>query len=262
MRVLLVNPNTSHDMTARMVAQARSHCGPRAEVTGVTARFGCAVIASRASYAIAAHAALDACAGYAGTVDGVILACFGDPGLAALRELMPCPVVALAQCAAEAAAARGPYAIVTAGLAWVPMLDELMHAGPHAALYRGTCAVDTTGLAIARKPQQFIEALDGAVARACSSGASSVILGGGALAGFGSRLKTPVTLIDPLEAAVAAIERLITRAPGASSVPAGSARSAASAHAADPAHPLERPAHVPLASQGLSAPLEALLART
>jgi Asp/Glu/hydantoin racemase len=240
MRLLLINPNTSADMTAGMVAQARRHCDRRHDVTGVTARFGCAVIASRASYAIAAHAALDACAAYRERVDGAILACFGDPGLAALRELVPWPVVGLAECASEAAAARGPYAIVTAGAAWVPMLDELARLSPHAALYRGSHAIDATGLAVARDPDRFVHALDAAIARAGAAGAASVVLGGGALAGFRNRLSTSATLIDPLEAAVAEIERRV----------------------AQPAWQRpDRPAHVPLASKHLSPPLEALLAR-
>ena len=85
MRILLINPNTSADMTERIAAQARRHCDPGAEVVAVTACFGCEVVASRASYAIAAHAALDTFARHAKGIDAVILACFGDPGLEALR---------------------------------------------------------------------------------------------------------------------------------------------------------------------------------
>jgi Asp/Glu/hydantoin racemase len=242
MRVLLINPNTSDDMTQRMVDEARRHCRAGTDVVGVTAAFGCAVIASRASYAIAAHAALDACAEHGTHADGAILACFGDPGLAGLRELAAFPVVGLAESAAAAAGVRGaPFAIVTAGPAWVPMLDEIMHAAPHAALYRGTHAIDATGLSVARDPERFTRAIEAAIERARRAGAASVILGGGALAGFGARLATDVTLIDPLEAAVADIERRLAQ-PAA---PAGAR--------------LQPPA---MASRGLSPRLEALLAHS
>jgi Asp/Glu/hydantoin racemase len=241
MRLLLINPNTSDDMTQRMVDEARRHCRAGTDVIGVTAAFGCAVIASRASYAIAAHAALDACAEHGAHADGAILACFGDPGLAALRELAAFPVVGLAESAAAAAAERGaPFAIVTAGAAWVPMLDEIMHAAPHAALYRGTHAIDATGLSVAREPERFTRAIEAAIDRARHAGAINVILGGGALAGFRARLATDVVLIDPLEAAVADVERRI-------------------AHTA--AVTGERSAPPALASRGLSPRLAALLAR-
>ena len=59
MRLLLVNPNTSAHITDRMVAAARAALGGDAEIVGATARFGPAVIGTRAEAAIAAHAALD-----------------------------------------------------------------------------------------------------------------------------------------------------------------------------------------------------------
>ena len=49
MRILLINPNTSADMTERIAAQARRHCDPGTEIVAVTAGFGCEVVASRAS---------------------------------------------------------------------------------------------------------------------------------------------------------------------------------------------------------------------
>lgn len=237
MRILLVNPNTSADMTERIGAEARRRCSAGTAIVAVTAAFGCAVIASRASYAIAAHAALDACARHLDGMDAVILACFGDPGLEALREVSPVPVIGLAESAVNDAAERGaPFAILTAGLAWAPMLTELVRLSPHAALFRGVFALDTTGLSVSRGPDRFIAPVNAQLQRAHAAGASTVILGGSAFAGLGPRLQGGVALVDPLEAAIRDAERKV----------------GAVGH---------RPAPPPLASCGLAPPLATLLAK-
>lgn len=231
MNIVLLNPNTSVAMTEHIVREAGRHGWPGASLVPVTARFGGEVIASRASYAIAAHAALDAYASHVGSaaergehgtgragafagsvggLDAIVLACFGDPGLEALRELAGVPVVGLLEASvAEAARAGGPFGIVTAGPAWVPMLDERIRSGPHAALSRGVFAIQTTGLDVTRDPGGFVEVLQEAADAATAAGADTVILGGSALAGFGPRLSGKTRLIDPLETAMAEVRRCL-----------------------------------------------------
>ncbi|MBV8168009.1 MAG: Asp/Glu racemase, partial [Alphaproteobacteria bacterium] len=101
-RILLINPNTTAAITDKVVAAARA-LAPDVTFTAVTGRFGARYVASRAAYAIAGHAALDAWANAGDDHDAVILACFGDPGLNALRELSPKPVVGMADAALHAA---------------------------------------------------------------------------------------------------------------------------------------------------------------
>ena len=250
MNIVLLNPNTSLAMTEHIVREAGRHGWPGASLVPVTARFGGEVIASRASYAIAAHAALDAYACHVGRgAAAIVLACFGDPGLEALREVSGVPVVGLLESAvAEAARAGGPFGIVTAGPAWVPMLDERIRSGPHAALSRGVFAIQTTGLDVTRDPGGFVEVLQEAVDAATAAGADTVILGGSALAGFGPRLSGKVRLIDPLEAAMAELRRCL-EAGGGPGCLAGAVDSAARPKAS-------------IAYRGLSPELAELLVRS
>ena len=97
MRLLLINANTSTAITERLVAGARRLVHSDTEVVGVTARFGARYVATRAAYAIAGHAVIDAFAEQADTAAAVILGCFGDPGLMALRELSNVPVIGMAE---------------------------------------------------------------------------------------------------------------------------------------------------------------------
>lgn len=87
MRILLINPNTTDSVTALVAQHVISVADGAATVLPVTGRFGARYISTRASAAIAAHAALDAYALHGAGCDAVYLACFGDPGLLALREV-------------------------------------------------------------------------------------------------------------------------------------------------------------------------------
>lgn len=128
--ILIINPNTSDEVTANIEHLARAELGERAAVRVTTAPFGARYISSRAGVAIAGHAVLDAYASALATgaqPDAVVLACFGDPGFEALREISTVPVFAFADSGlTHAAAYPGRFAIATIGAAWGEMLRELV----------------------------------------------------------------------------------------------------------------------------------------
>lgn len=222
MRLVFLNANTSAEMTDLMVANARKVAAPGTEITGVTASFGARYVASRAAYAIAGHAALDAYAEIAGNrnAEAVILACFGDPGLAALREVETIPVIGMAEAACLAAAEGGRrFAIVTGGYAWVAMLTEFVARIGLAGQLAGVRAVAPTGDRIATDPEGSAALL----AEACrdvarKNHADVVILGGAGLAGIASQVAelAEVPVLDALAASVRNAEGLLAR-PGVTS---------------------------------------------
>ncbi len=161
-----------------------------------------------ATYAVAAHAALDCYTAQTERYDAVILACFGDPGLGALQEIADVPVFGLAEAACRAAAkANKPYSIVTGGERWAPMLrDYLMPLGLTEFL-ASIRTVDTTGSQIMTDPQGSLDKLAEACRLAATEdGAACVILGGAGLVGLAERIagKVPVPVLDCLEPAIAA----------------------------------------------------------
>jgi hypothetical protein len=107
MRILMINPNTSAAITEMLATRMREVAGPSINILSVTGRFGARYIASRAAAAIAGHAALDALAEHVADCDVVYLACFGEPGLAALKEVSPVPVVGMAEASVQAACELG-----------------------------------------------------------------------------------------------------------------------------------------------------------
>ncbi|MFY7781770.1 MAG: aspartate/glutamate racemase family protein, partial [Tagaea sp.] len=183
MRILLLNPNASPSITDLVAREAAKLARPGTELVPVTGAFGGRYIASRATFAVAGHAALDAWARHADGIDGVLLACFGDPGLAAIKELSPVPVVGLVEASLAATVGRR-FSIVTGGALWEAMLRESVTLAGAAGALASIRTVAPTGADIARDPEGSLDLL----ARACAAcatedGAETVILGGAGLAG-------------------------------------------------------------------------------
>jgi Asp/Glu/hydantoin racemase len=202
-RILLINPNTTQAVTDLVAGHARRHAGPGVTIDAVTGAFGARYISTRAAAAIAAHAALDAMAAHVGGCDAVYLACFGDPGLLALRELSPVPVVGMAEAACIQAAAQGRFSIVTGGASWKPMLQEFVALIGLADRLASIRTIAPAGGQIARDPNAALDALTEAC-RDCAKldGAQTVILGGAALAGLAQRIqhRVPAPLLCSVEA--------------------------------------------------------------
>lgn len=213
-RCLVINPNTTAAVTEKVLAACRK-TQPTVQWVGATARFGAAYIADEASYAIGAHAALDAFDAFFDDHDAVLLACFGDPGLMALRGRAPVPVLGLAETSFTAAAQRGRFAVVTGGHAWAPMLDRFARAHRLDAQLVGIHTIDWTGAQIAADPAGAHEALQAAAQRGIDGGAGCLLLGGAALAGLAAGLqpRLPVPVLDNVLLAAQAVADTLELAP-------------------------------------------------
>lgn len=206
-RLLVINPNTAAPITAMLQRHVQSVAGAALDVRAVTARFGAPYISSEASYAVAGHAVLDA---WAATVsepaerpDAVLVACFGDPGVFALREGAGVPVNGLAEAAFSEAAWHGRFAIVTGGERWRPMLSRLGHALGHSQTLAGIHTVAPSGAQLAADPAGARALLASACCEAVERfKVQSVILGGAGLAGMAADIAAlvPVPLIDSVSA--------------------------------------------------------------
>ena len=211
-RVLLLNANTTPGMTQAMCARAAALAPAHIVFAPVTGRFGGAYISSRATAAIAAHAVLDAYAEHAAGCDGVLIGCFGDPGLLALREVADVPVTGLAEASCIAAAKIGRFGIVTGGVKWEAMLAEFIHSIGLSGNLARVRAVAPTGGQIAQDPEAALDVLAGAC-MACvrEDGAQSVILGGAGLIGIAARIRDRVSVpvLWSVETGIAAMVALL-----------------------------------------------------
>ncbi|MGB4778513.1 aspartate/glutamate racemase family protein [Microbacterium sp.] len=116
MRILLINPNTSRAMTAKIAAAAREVAGPGLEIVAVCPDEGPDAIESHYDEVFAARAVVDLVEAdlAVGGSDAYVIACFGDPGLDAARELTTAPVIGIAEAAMHVAVLSGrSFGVVT-----------------------------------------------------------------------------------------------------------------------------------------------------
>lgn len=211
-KILVINPNITGAMLDGVLVQARRSLPPAIELVGVSARRGVAVISTRATFAIAAQSVLETWACYRSAAQAetapqaIVIACFGDPGVAALRELVPISVFGLAEASLRSTArTHGRFAVVTAGPAWKSMLDELVRQLGLEGSYAGTYAIDANGLGATRQPEQFQALMQNTIEAAERNGAQAIVLGGAALAGSAHLYQAKVPLVDCVESAFASI---------------------------------------------------------
>lgn len=207
----MINANTTQAVTELIEKQARAALGDELEIRAVTAAFGAAYISSEGAYAVAGHAALDCLERHAGGCDAVLLACFGDPGLFALREASVVPVIGMAEACMQEAAGSGRFSIVTGGAAWGPILRRLAAALGFDALLASVRTLPANALEISREPKKCLNLLQQEIQKAVAEdGARSVIIGGAALAGIAAKLAPAagVPLIDSVYCGARAVAAL------------------------------------------------------
>ena len=102
-RITVINPNTSDELTARITTAAAAAAPPGVEVTGVRPAVGVASVESHAEEAFAAVGVLRQVQQYRVGTDAFVVACFGDTGAAAAREVAAVPVVGMTEAALQTA---------------------------------------------------------------------------------------------------------------------------------------------------------------
>ncbi|MCU4653003.1 aspartate/glutamate racemase family protein [Roseibacterium sp. SDUM158016] len=216
MRLLIVNPNTSAGVTARIDAAAQAVAQPGDRFTTVSAASGPALIVTEADAEAATAGVLQAIERHDGPIDGIVLASFGDTGAEEVRMRHPrLPVLGIAEAAfGEVRRIGGPFAIVTfAPEVAGPLSEKAAEHGVADLLIR----VASPAVPLAHDPADVADAMLHVLLDLCrgcvSDGARSVVLGGGPLAGVADRIASacPVRVVDGTQAAIGQLrERLVT----------------------------------------------------
>lgn len=100
MHIRVINPNTTAGMTATIGEAASRIAAPGTHISATQPDAGPVSIESHFDEAISAVGVLEeVLAGEREGVDAYVIACFGDPGLMAARELTQAPVLGIAEAA-------------------------------------------------------------------------------------------------------------------------------------------------------------------
>jgi allantoin racemase len=209
--IKVVNPNTTASMTRMIEKAARAAAGLDADVVAATSGSGPASIESHYDEALCVPGLLAEITG-GEQADGFVIACFGDPGLDAAREVASGPVVGIAEAGMRAATYLGrTFGVVTtlgrsAGRTW-----ELAQRYGVAAQCRCVRATDIPVLDLETDPAARARILAECCAAVDTDGAEVIVLGCAGMADLCAELRRElgIPVVDGVAAAVAAVQGLV-----------------------------------------------------
>jgi allantoin racemase len=146
-------------------------------------------------------------------VDAVIVGCFGDPGVDALREVLDCPVVGPFEAAMHLGAQLGArVGVVTILDSVVPVIDHLVRGMGMSLRYAGATAIDIPVLELQKNPAQVAGRVVDGGRRLVERGADVLVLGCMSLAflGMAEAAAGPIGLpvINPARCALKTAESI------------------------------------------------------
>ena len=218
MRIKVINPNTTTAMTDLIGQAARSVAGIGTEIVAVNPSIGPASIESHYDEALAVPGLLQEIASgeageYPGTTDGYVIACFGDPGLDAARELASGPVVGIAEAAMHAAVMVGrSFAVVTTLSRTIGRAEDLVKHYGFADRCVSVSACDVAVLDLDNKMSGASLLVEQLARTAIERDrADSIVLGCAGMTTFCERLtdRLGVPVIDGVAAATGMVEALV-----------------------------------------------------
>ena len=211
MRILLLNPNTTSELTDLLLAAGQTAAAPTTEIVPMTAPRGVPYIATEAEATIGGAIALEMLAERADEVDAAIIAAFGDPGLLGARELFDIPVVGLAEAAMLTACMMGRrFGIVTFSGVLAPWYRASVRLYGLDERCAGVFALDESFKSIADVQGEKEEKLLSLAEQAVAGGSDVLIFAGAPLSGLAAKLggRLPAPSVEQVAAAVRQAETL------------------------------------------------------
>lgn len=224
MRILIVNPNATTSMTEKIAASARRVAGPDVEIVARTGRDGApASIEGHYDEAMSVPGLLKHVReAEAEGIDGVVVACFDDPGIGACRELASGPVLGIAEAAMKAATMLATsFSVVTTLPRSVPVIEELARRYGVDHQCRKVRSARIPVLALEEEGFRARELVRAEIFRAIDEdGCEAVVLGCAGMADLTDWLsrETGIPVIDGVSVAVNFVEGLVRAGLGTSKI--------------------------------------------
>ncbi|TCO76015.1 allantoin racemase [Plasticicumulans lactativorans] len=214
MQIRVINPNTTAAMTAKIGRAAQAVAAPGTQIVAVNPASGPVSIESHFDEAVSAIGVADEVRrGEAEGADGYVIACFGDPGLLAARELARGPVVGIAEAAFHMATMIATHFSVVTTLGRTCVIAEhLLHAYGFERHCRRVRAAEIPVLdledpasgAYTRIVEECLRARD-------EDGVGAIVLGCGGMADLASAIGRDIGIpvVEGVTAAVKLAESLV-----------------------------------------------------
>jgi allantoin racemase len=213
MKIKVINPNTTASMTQKIGAVAQAVANPDTEIIACNPAMGPTSIEGHYDEALSVVGILDEIRkGEAEGVDGYVIACFGDPGLLAARELAKGPVIGIAEAAMHAAS------FISTGFSIVTTLSRTRVIAQHLVenygmirLCRKIRAIDLPVLSLEENEKAKNIILEECRNALVEDGCGAIVMGCGGMADLPAQLthQLGIPVIDGVSTAVKFVEALV-----------------------------------------------------
>ena len=214
MKIKVINPNTTWSMTRTIGEAARAVCSADVDILAVSPEHGPASIEGHYDEAMSCLGLFDEIRkGESAGVDAYVIACFGDPGLDAAREMTSRPVIGVAEAAMRTACYLSTgFSVVTTLSRTVVIAEHLIDKYGVRSHCRRVRASELAVLELEDPQSQAYQTILHECQQALIEDASgAIVLGCAGMADLCKRLQSElgVPVIDGVAAAVATAESLI-----------------------------------------------------
>jgi allantoin racemase len=206
----VITPNTTASMSEVIAAAARAAAGRDVQVDAVTSAGGPVSIESAYDEALALPGLLAAVRQR--PADGYVVACFGDPGLDAAREVASGPVLGIAEAAMRTATYLGrSFSVVTTLARTTGRTEELVDRYGVRPFCRSVRACEVPVLELATDADARKRVLEECRAAVETDRAEVLVLGCAGMSDLCAELavEVGVPVVDGVAAAVATLEGLV-----------------------------------------------------
>ncbi len=214
MNILVVNPNSTESMTQKIIDSARQVASAGVTITGATGKGAPASIEGHYDEAMSVPALLS-CVQRAEDegIDGIVVACFDDPGIGACREIATGPVLGICEAAVKAASMLATsFTVVTTLPRSVPVIEHLVHGYGLSHQCRKVRSAAIPVLALEEPGSNAREKVRDEILRAIEEDhCEAVVLGCAGMADLTAWLseETGIPVIDGVSVATRMIEALV-----------------------------------------------------
>lgn len=213
-KLLVINPNNSAKMT-QDIKETIQRKNISAEVEVICMNNSPIVLESFTDYTLAGAEIIHYMREHDMKVyDGILLACFGDPCLYALKEISPVPVLGIAEAAFSRALLLGyKFSVLAASRKARPMMESLIDSYGLQARNAGTMTLDTPIEEFLEDEKLLEEKLIKVIEKAKENHAEAVIYGCAGMTMVPKKIimeKTGVSVIDPVISGVSTLLAMLS----------------------------------------------------
>lgn len=211
-RILILNPNTSEEMTKEIETTIKKYKSEDIEAIVKKPDFGAESLESFYDYTLAAFGCIRLLEKEKNDYDGVLVACFGDPGLYAIKEMLNYPVIGIAEASIMTANLIGQkFGLLVALDKAVSLMTDMVGQYGMKEKCATIEALNISVLNVEKNKKESIKKLIEVGKKAIDKGSEVLILGCAGMTGMKEEIekKLEVPVIDPVECGYKVLEMVV-----------------------------------------------------